>query len=74
MSTVGQEGRNTPQGGCVLPSLSFLETGSHMSQAGLTLAWLRHVLMCRKAQLHFCAVPGIDPGFVRELYHGICMA
>lgn len=57
-----------------LPSLSFLETGSHVSQAGLTLAWLRHVLICRKAQLHFCAVPGIDPGFVRELYHGICMA
>lgn len=72
MGTVDQEGRNTLQGG--FPSLSFLETGSHVSQAGLTLKWLKHVLLCRKAQLHFCAVPGIDPGFVRELYHGICMA
>lgn len=57
MGTVGQEGRNTLQGG--FPSLSFLETGSPVSQAGLTLKWLKHVLVCRKAQLHFYAVPGL---------------
>lgn len=40
----------------------------------LTLKWLKHVLLCRKAQLHFCAGPGIDPGFVREFsrhMHGL---